>query len=278
MENYYLSKTIHVKIRNRETQTMAIEEYVEKQKLARPLLPLCHTSDGYSFEKIIKHEMIKATECKHFESDLIYFFYGRPAYRTAKGDMAIENSFYFPVCFVINLNGIQAQPVRVAPFDTGAFAAGLMDQYRHPKMKISDFIIHNSTEKAPARIVSGFYGTNRNYLAGKPKAETAKPYDAFDFETNCYFNIISDRSKGIVDDRKRTIEIQFSENIPLNDRTLNMIVCPSEFADTALLSGFTKKYPSILINTYDTYRGNPNEFQAIIRHEVTKYINNGKPA
>lgn len=100
-------------------------------------LPLTHVTDGYSFRDIMGNEALVPSPCRIFGSDLVYLFYGRPAYRSAAELESNGIDAYWPVCFVMEPGAAAA--MRIYPFDSGAFHHGRFSRLTHLKMIKEDF-------------------------------------------------------------------------------------------------------------------------------------------
>ena len=60
----------------------AFSDFVDSSTPTTRALPLAHNCDSYHFREIAKSQQLRPSFCGHFKEDLIYLFYGRPAYRT----------------------------------------------------------------------------------------------------------------------------------------------------------------------------------------------------
>jgi hypothetical protein len=60
---------------------MSFSDYVQKQAMAAVELPLVHTAEYFHLPSIQATNTLQTSDCKFFKEPLLYFFYGRPAYR-----------------------------------------------------------------------------------------------------------------------------------------------------------------------------------------------------
>ena len=69
--------------------TSKIQNAINKYSLGRtatisqPVLPLMHSTTCENAENILENNLLSATHCGVFGTDLLYFFYGKPAYRVS---------------------------------------------------------------------------------------------------------------------------------------------------------------------------------------------------
>lgn len=239
---------------------------IENSKGALDFLPILHTCDGYSFREIIIDGFLDVNPCKVFnKEDLVYTFYGIPAYRI-KSKKASENLAYFPVCFILDLEKCSLNPKRIFPFDSGAFHffSDLKEKYFHDRIKLKNFNL-NPIKATPKKTVDYFYNTNRNYLAKKPTINS-EDIPKIEFELRGYTQLINDKTADRYDDRLSTIEISFDSKIELNSDVFSSIILPNGFLDDQRIIEILKnKYGVLNPIGYSTYDGMPNEFMSRIR-------------
>lgn len=193
-------------------------------------LPLTHVTDGYSFRDIMETETLAPSHCTIFDSDLVYLFYGRPAYRTAVEVESSGTSAYWPICFVLAPDA--ASPARIFPFDSGAFHHGRFGRFTYHKMIKEDFEL-SPDPKTPGRLLRLFWEDEKSYF----NATGHKNFipNALDFEATAYSELLRDRGNGPYDERNSAIEIQVAQPIELPGRTVAVIL-PHAFATPDILS------------------------------------------
>ncbi len=195
-------------------------------------MPVVHISDGYGAFEIFKEKKIVAQPCKIFERDLIYAFYGRPAYRSKYTGNA-NLTHFLPCVFIFDPGKIINKIVDVYPFDTGAFEAGRYQNYFHPQMLMEHFKLSPEIKSAQ-QIVSFFYGSNSEYFSGRSRKNFNCPSGAYEIEA--YIEMA--RSSGdpfaddkfSYDDRASAIEIQFEGELSLAD-ALECCILPQQMMD-----------------------------------------------
>lgn len=232
-------------------------------------LPLVHTTDAYRFTAIINGNEIKPPEKKdanEVTEDAVYFFYGRPAYRSKA--RSVSEIFYAPVCLLVRpatIGDISA----IYPFDSGAFNDGIFSKFFHKDMKIRDFFLGNTVD-IPPRVVSLFFGGNRQYMFGQ--CMTSPRFDFADMEAKAYHNLINARGDEDFDDRRYTIEIQKSGSISILNLDIVAVVVPSEsLEDNAIYNTIVNIWDAVPID-YEFVPGmKPSEYQFHLLQSVASF-------
>ena len=119
-------KEVRIKMSKRKADGR-FRKFVDAQNDSSLPLPLVHTTSAYSFADLCDGDSIDPRYCKWFKKDLIYLFYGRPAYRTEEAEFT-DLSFNWPIIFVFDpekIDGITS----IYPFDTGAFFLNLYNRF-----------------------------------------------------------------------------------------------------------------------------------------------------
>lgn len=239
-------------------------------------LPLVHTTEASLFRKILEEHKIDAINCDRFGENLIYFFYGRPAYVINPDMQPTTLSAYDPVCFLLKPLSIKTVK-RIYPFDSGAFKSDLLTKYFTRNTNLDDFLIDpNSAEpgcipyhEIIVRLVSAFYDNNKAYLLGKPKDPI--PCDPLDFEVSCYVNMIKTKGQSPEDLRSSSIEIQISYPLEISKDNLLAVALPIAFLENPsvqLLLKMTEAQPL----TYHTPRFKPEYRVAVIFEKIMDYL------
>ncbi len=244
-------------------------EFIANKPLCEPRLPLLHTCDGFGFRDIIGTKKLSPAPCQVFGGEtLIYFFYGRPAYRTSAGTIQTSISAFMPVSIVLKNDTINT-PKRIAPFDTGAFHEGLFAQHLHPKMKKEDFFVTPSMDM-PQRIVNYFFGSNINYYRGNPRHVDIP---SLEFEVSCYRSLIGETANMPFDDRCSAIEVQSEESVELTRDNVLLIVLPAIFLDDSEVKDTICRLWNAQVEAYSIHRGDPKEYVGLIYNVVETFLN-----
>lgn len=116
------------------------DEKLNVHNITKEMLPFFHSCDAFFFRSIIIGKKLTPTKCTVFENeDLLYLFYGRPAYK-ASNLLSSRLSSMLPVSFILKSDCVD-DIKRIAPFDTGAFHKGLYKDYIHPSMHMQNFFL-----------------------------------------------------------------------------------------------------------------------------------------
>lgn len=197
------------------------------------LLAWCHTTDGYAFRSMVHSGFFAPNPCPVFGEDLLYFFYGRPAFRLSD---TIGMNARAPVIVVLDPSLI-CRGKRLFPFDTGAFAKKRFQKWVHDNMQLADFELA-CTDEAPRRHVQSFFGTNKAYLYVKP-ANPPLPYEG-EFEVESIVSMLTDRDSEQSDDRRLAIELQVDEPVPFDVSSVLALIFPDELRQAAWLDSYLK--------------------------------------
>jgi hypothetical protein len=245
--------------------TRYFNDFVKAAAESKPVLPLVHTSDAFYLDSILQQSQLATTECDVFTGEhLLYFFYGRPAYRTMCGNAVRKLRSQAPICLLIGAEHVSSIR-RVAPFDTGAFATRFFEEYFHPAMTKEDFLVDPTIEMA-GRIVGRFFGTNERYFLSRPTDPLeVLPWDHY---SSSYAAMIRDESRGRGDDRRATVEIQTDQPVPLGPGVVKAVVLPVDLLDGPILQAITalKAFPI----TYEFISG--SEHHGVIVEKVKDYL------
>jgi hypothetical protein len=241
--------------------------YCQSFSPRRPTLPLVHSTDSFAFRSIITAGVLKVQRCEVFNEDLLYLFYGRPAYRVAQGKASRSDNVYMPVCLILKPELVQA-PKRIYPFDTGAFDGGYFAPYLHEGMTRDDFLLEEPD--VPPRMIEAFFGSNKAYYFGEAKA--GLDFDIDHMEVKAYYDLISATGEQVHDDRRFTIEVQSTDGVALSSNIL-AVVCPTAFLQK-------KEFEETIVSawkavplTYDIYKGSrPIEYHYLMRDRIKTFL------
>lgn len=251
------------------TGMSAVSEFIKTQttdpsKLST--LPLLHSCDGYSTRNIINDKELKTTECPVFKEELLYFFYGKPAYpvseKVAGNRTDIE---YLPVCFIVPSDKVM--PYRVFPFDTGAFAGKLYSKHLHHKMKIDDFELENTIEETK-RYIEVFFEDNDGYLAGQPSSvrNTDDPY------VEGLISIHNITGEEEIDERANTVEVIANRNVSI-EGNVECIIMPDALKKSRKVQNYLDKHKEIECRTYVARRLTaPGRYNEVVFQKAMDYL------
>jgi hypothetical protein len=183
----------------------------------------CHTTDGFRLKNLINTGTLSVNRCRVLDEDLLYFFYGRPAFRRDE-DQQLRLTSKSPIVIVLKTE-LVANALRMFPFDSGAFQAGRYQNWIHPGMTLADFQLAQSPE-APQRCISAFFGSANKYLRLEGQ-KPSLPY-AGEFEVESLVAILNDPDATTADDRRLAVELQLGLSVPFDDTTIAALVIPDE--------------------------------------------------
>jgi hypothetical protein len=255
----------------------------------QPLLPLAHSTSFLHFRDILSSHVLTPTPCTVFkDEELLYLFYGRPAYRVSRGVLGSPQLRHLPVCFLLQPDAITT-PKRVYPFDSGAFMSNLFKNFL-TGLDLDNFALLDDFPKTLQRLISAFYGSNLNYYYGKMDGPASG--SPLDIEVNAYLAMLRDTGVAFAsestssDDRRYTIEIQADSSIQLAaedaaDANGNMVVRNRVVAvalplpalgEDEIMEPVTKIWKAEPI-TYPTYGfAKPEEYHSVIRDKIAEFL------
>jgi hypothetical protein len=231
------------------------------------LLPLFHTCDAYNARKHIRKSALFAPKCDVFDEELVYLFYGRPAFKYKTEEGANRSLSLYPIAFVFDALQIP-EIARIFPFDSGAMSAGMYKRHFHPEMTYLDFELKGDTSRISDLIIQ-FFQSNKRYLDFK-NVDTDR--DSFDFESQQLAELYRALSTEPADERRATIEIQAANGVSINSNSLTAIIVPEELAGDESLKAFIKNNGAI-IETYPALVWNPSQCFGILQQAARRFIN-----
>lgn len=205
---------------------MTIADDIQSSEPSMPRLSLIHTTSVGAFRHICRSGALELRNCPVMGANLVYLFYGRPAYRP--GPLPIHQTNRDrdarPVCLLFNM-AVDA-PDATFPCDTGAHSGG---RYT-PHLDGISFDDLNCTRVvlADQRIVARFFGSNDQYFYGTAKPVLDPP--ASNKVSQAFHSLLVSDEPRPHDDRCLSIEIQRSQAVPL-DTALSAILVPDFLFD-----------------------------------------------
>jgi hypothetical protein len=235
------------------------QKFLEQFSPDPPFLPLVHTTTAYKFADIYPTDELLPRPCPVFKEDLLYFFYGRPAYRvrdTANSDI----EFNWPIIFIFDPTAIKLLK-RVFPFDTGGFQRGLYREFFHKDSALDDFQLTDGLESA-SRIVDGFYSNNRNYYRGGSNKNVEIPLMQFEASGVQQLSRLPGAqihpSKNRRDERSSAIEFQTPQIVSFR-AGLRAIVLPQQYLDVEAVVDALTRWAVPVRRYYETLHNQSGE-------------------
>lgn len=249
------------------------KEYFEKQNVIQEpqILPITHIFNiKYVYKFFIERNISKEYlgPCDVFKEFLLYFFYGRPAFK-------LNDLNAYPACFVFKSD--LENTVKIFPFDSGAYHGQRMYKY-FADTDIEDFNIQH--RENVHKIVDYFYPQKAmGYYDILPGNMIADPVN---YSVTGYHEMIVDKTDGSMDERRSSIELIFNESIGLEN--LILAVIPSnngyDFGGPFWESNDVKKElieqigcEVIQYNYVASPSKNYKEIYKIVRNHIEKCIN-----
>ncbi|SCX32769.1 hypothetical protein DSM25558_5521 [Agrobacterium sp. DSM 25558] len=248
-------------------------DFLKDETLTYNHLPLVHISDGYNIEDILTPKALKATPCKIFGRDILYMFYGKPAYRTKHAGSNFL-SCHLPCEFIFRPEIISNNIKAVYPFDTGAFQNQMYSAFFHPKSQVADFALPPSLSSV-TQLVQKFYRSNEEYFHGGSRKNIDVP--PLNFEVEGYLELSrapshpEDGSRLRADERASAVELHFYSDVDLKDALVGCVLPVSFLGDKGIQEALEYINPKI-IKTYNTIHKHTYESIAGKIYEIVENI------
>jgi hypothetical protein len=256
-------------------------DYLTGHPICEPLMPVVHTTKYLKFVNILNSHQLLPMPCSRFKKDLLYLFYGRPAYRVSVDVTADGQLLHLPISFILQPDVVSTSE-GVYPFDTGAYFTdrykAFLDGIALDGFELGDFPV------APQKLVSAFYRKgNADYYSGNvvDKIEASE----LDIEVNAYFRLIKDtemayRDETSPDDRRLTAEILSKDWIDLRANQLPDGVVQNRVLAVAVPLQAVPKVEEVVTKTWGaellTYRASlfskPDECHGMVWQRVTDFL------
>jgi hypothetical protein len=246
----------------------AFSDYVQKQTMAPEELPMVHTTEYFRLPSIQSSNTLQTSACKIFGESLLYFFYGRPAYRDASQISPTRDMGFYPICFVFRPGTIAKGAKRMYPFDSGASQSGLYEPAIERTAALVDYPVLAVIESA-RRIVSCFFETDEQYLSNKPRP--GMHFSAAESDVHSYYKLINGGGDPACDDRYSAIEIQIAGCIDIPPNIMAVVLPTSFLEDDALKHTILSVWRAQPL-TYSADIGmRPIEYHGTIRHLIREF-------
>lgn len=206
------------------------------------VLPMFHSCEGYLGIRVFKDGVLKVQKCKVFDKDLLYFFYGKPAYPVAdKFSKKRTDDYYCPICFIANPEKVSIY--QVYPFDTGAFKAEKFSDFLPRGIELDNYLIDGDI-KAIQSYISVMFDNNDNYIDGKC---VQSEYDLA--EINSLIHMLNANGAFDIDERANTVEVISSNNLDIKD-VIECVIIPNSIMRERYVKDFITRHNI----KYKTYR------------------------
>jgi hypothetical protein len=202
-----------------------LDERFKITMAAHTPLPFFHCCDARFLQSILDTRELRPRFCKVYEEDLLYLFYGKPAYKSGETSNS-RLTFMMPICFIVNHDAVTSVK-RVLPFDSGAFP--MYREHLHGSMTKEEFEL-TPLKDSLYKMVDYFYEDSNAYFNGKAKQEL--DYDPIHSQIEGYHSIITADHKTAIDDRKASLEVQLHSSISICNSNIEAIILPKCLAES----------------------------------------------
>ena len=270
MNETAVSAPKRIPVNGRRPPSAAFGRFVVQTPSTKPALPIVDTTNALSLREMVELGEMTPQPCDVFAGEqLLYFFYGKPAYRLFTDyDSALTAEA--PIALILSAS-IAAETKRLFPFDSGGF-----ERYRRfmPKQFELQYFDLAPAGCEPGQIVSTFFDSNAKYFAGAPKLDFDAPPDQFELAS--FLELLRYKGKDAFDDRAWTIELQIPNTISLNSSTVLAVILPSILADTELGRRVSSEWQAEILPYDFTGRGRPIEYHSAVRDLTKSFLQRGQ--
>lgn len=248
-----------------------------KDNLATPLsaasvlprrLPYFHSCSGKAFRSILASGKIEKRQCNVFDEELVYFFYGKPAYRMPDLEGNTRDSSRFPVCFV--LSDLEDSSIkRVFPFDTGAMAYGIYEDVCGPEVNPMKFEI-GADRNAISLFLGYLYANEADYFHARPQ-KSMEDVGALLFELQQILSFIVNYVQSNWDSRAHTVEVQQDQEVDILAAPIEAVILPESFLNDARVTDYLHNNSIIPID-YSIHKSNPRNATEVLFDNAKRYL------
>lgn len=193
-------------------------------------LPLVHATAAWPAKEIVSSGKLVTSRCDVFETELLYFFVLRPAYRSKFGNEESHQLTRFPVVFILRPEAV-ANPRHVYPFDTGGAAKGAFAKQADPYVPLEDYAVTPSYAGAVGHVGWAF-GSLEAYFEGRLRNGLQDEIPAGESVTRGFIDVARMGIDGSNEHDKRasTIELAASHNIDLQGN-VELVILPKQYLE-----------------------------------------------
>jgi hypothetical protein len=242
-------------------------QFIEKHDAALPILPAVHITWATNICEIFDTNKLKLSECKFYKKELVYLFYGKPAYKLSRGRNPTTRLLGdAAVCFVLNATKLPSLH-RAFALDTGAAFGNRYSEYLAGNISVDDFEIEAKCDSA-ARLVSTFFGGNKKYIGGEVRSDIE--ISGLDVVSDAYKAIASASVSSTLDERACTCELQYDAEVMLNNDTVQSVIMPDKMFGEKFVQEKMKEW-GVKPIIYRLVRAEPGERTAVICEKLFEY-------
>jgi hypothetical protein len=247
---------------------MSFADYINGFDPAEGTMHLMHSTPVTIGADIILAGELRTRPCTVYTGeDLLYLFYGRPAFKPLPGLPASAIAEHLPMCLVMDPT-LLGEAVRILPFDSGGYER--YAAHTGPLVQRADFELGPGRE-VPMRLVRAFYETNRNYYIQTPPSG----HDTIPISqrtAKAFARLARDPALADDDDRRSTIEVQIGRAVPLATALKAVVAPPVLLSDPEVLR-VLDAMPDVKRVTYNTYgRQQPIAYVGSLYDRVSDFL------
>jgi|TARA_B100000378_G_scaffold278882_1_gene284114 hypothetical protein len=247
---------------------MSFSDYLNGFAPADGMMHLMHSTTVATGASIIVQGELRTRPCTVYGGeDLLYLFYGRPAFKPLAGALPSGIDEHLPMCLVIDPD-LLGEAIRILPFDSGGYSR----YSNHTGVAVTrpDFELGPGCE-IPMRLVRAFFDTNSNYYHQKPTADQGA-IPITQLAARAFARLASDPALADDDDRRSTIEIQIGKTVPLA-KALRAVIAPPVLLSDAEVMRTLDALPDVKRVTYSTYgRQQPTAYVGTVYDKVASFL------
>ncbi|WP_269522785.1 hypothetical protein [Coraliomargarita parva] len=242
-----------------------LREIVTAETATAEELPLVHTTQRKKLDELRATHQLREPDCDVFCEPVVYFFYGRPAYRSLLGRDPGSGLELCPIGLVFRPGTVSSTIRRMFACDSGAVHLGLLEP--HVAKTELTFLELDPTIDSARRLIPLIYGTNKNYFTTQLEPAVTPSFPAGEVADR-WHRLIQNPTLTTCDDRMSAIEVQVMGPVGLIDSLL-YVSLPSELLEDPEIRStiFTEWKCDPL--PYDVYHAAPPiEYYSDIRRAV----------
>jgi hypothetical protein len=221
-----------------------------------PVLPLMHTTTVVKLLKIFFEGHLNLEECPVFKRPLVYFFYGRTAYRLDPLERQTSQAAAAPVVLIFRPESV---PIRsVYPFDTGGYPHG-SQALAQGRVEMGDFAM--STVKDADKTVQHFWKSRKSYFWFQTN-DLVQPssFPQGNIYAQLYHGLLALDSSA--DDRRGTVEISCEKSVEVSSASLLGLVIPHDLMERNEVKSLED---TVKVRSYPYFGGRGVEYFSEIR-------------
>ncbi len=246
---------------------MSLLDYLERFDADEAPMPLMHSTATALGARIIVEGELRTRSCTVYGTDLLYLFYGRPAFKPLPGTAPSGIHEHLPMCLVLD-PALLGDALRILPFDSGGYeryAAHVGHLLGRP-----DFELGPGGD-IPMRLVRAFFDSNANYYRANLTADAGRISIVHE-AARAFARLGRDQSLADDDDRRSTIEVQIARSVPLAT-ALRAVVAPATLLSDTAIAAALAAMPDVVPISYETYgRHQPSAYTGLLYDHVARYL------